>query len=94
MGVIWKTHLTKEEAMAYAATEWYKGKSAKEILDFQLFEDRLCMPLDLFQKALEEVLGHPVQTIDLCTKGWACLQYEYITQNLTFDENTLDIEMQ
>ena len=89
MSVIWKTHLTKEEAIAYAATEWYKGKTAQEIVDFQLFENRLCMPFDLFHKALEEVLGHPVQTAELCTRGWAFLQYEYITKNMTFDEASI-----
>ena len=88
MGIIWKTHLTKEKAVAYAATEWYIGKTAQEIVDFQLFEERLCMPLDLFQRALEEVLGHPVQTADLCPKGWAVLQYEYISQSLTFDQDS------
>ena len=87
--MIWKTHLTNEEAVAYAATEWYKSKIAQEIVDFQLFEDRLCMPFDLFQKALEEVLGRPVLTVELCVKDWAFLQHEYIAKNMTFDEHAL-----
>ena len=87
MGVIWKTHLTKEEAAAYAATEWYKNKTAQEIVDFQLFEDRLCMPIDLFHKALEEALGRPVKSEEFSAKGLACLQREYIANFQTGDEN-------
>ena len=87
MSVIWKTHLTKEEADAYAATGWYKNKTAQEIVDFQLFEDRLCMPIDLFHKALEEALGRPVKSEEFSAKGLACLQREYIANFQTGDEN-------
>ncbi len=66
----WKTHLTKEEAIQLADSEWYKGKSTREIVEFQLYEPRLCMPFDEFQKAVEAELGRPVQTIEF----GACLE--------------------
>ena len=87
MSVIWKTRLTKEEAAAYAATGWYKNKTTQEIVDFQLFEDRLCMPIDLFHKALEEALGRPVKSEEFSAKGLARLQHEYNAKNPAFDGN-------
>jgi hypothetical protein len=54
--------MTKQEAVAFAKTEWWKGLGAREQVAFQLFEDRLCMPFDAFHKAIEEALGRPVYT--------------------------------
>ena len=50
---------TFEEAIAKAASRWYEGKSPQEIVEFQLYEDKLCMPLQLYQEAVEKVLGRP-----------------------------------
>lgn len=47
------TGMTREEAIAKTATLWWENKSAEEILRFQLFEDRLCMPFYLFRRFLE-----------------------------------------
>ena len=33
-----------------------------EIVKFQLFEPKMCMPFSVFQKAVEDVLGRPVYT--------------------------------
>ena len=77
--MIWKTHLTKKEAIAYAQTKWYVGKSEQQILDFQLFEERLCMPFELFHQALEKILCRSVQTVELLPEGWVALQKEYLS---------------
>lgn len=70
--------MTKEEATAKAASRWYEGKSPQEIVDFQLYEDRLCMPLPLFQEAVEKVLGRPVYTHEYKTPERLIAEYEAI----------------
>ena len=77
--MIQKTHMSQEEAVKFAATQWWVGKNAAEILDVQLFEDRLVMPFELYHEAVEEVLGRPVQTIE---PFLTVLQHEYITKML------------
>lgn len=73
----WKTHLTLEEAIAYADSRWYEKASPREIVEFQLYESRLCMPLELFHAALEQALGRLVQTVEFDVSGWRKLQREF-----------------
>lgn len=54
--------MNKEEAIRMANSNWWKGKTAQEIAEFQLNEEKLCMPFDTFHKAVEEWLGRPVWT--------------------------------
>ena len=54
--------MSKDEALALIKTEWWVGRTDDEIARWQLNEERLCMPFDLFQKAVEGVLGRPVWT--------------------------------
>ena len=54
--------LTKEQAIALAETQFWEGMSSYEIVRFQLFENRLCMPFQVFHEAIEEELGRPVYT--------------------------------
>lgn len=54
--------MTRDEAIEKAKTEWWKGLPAKEIVAFQLFEPRLCMPWALFHDAVEKALERPVYT--------------------------------
>jgi len=54
--------MTREEAVAMAATGWWKGKPAAEVALFQLQEERLCMDFSDFHAAVEEALGFPVWT--------------------------------
>jgi hypothetical protein len=70
--------MTKEEAIAKAASRWYEGKSPQEIVEFQLYEDRLCMPLQLYQEAVEKVLGRPVYTIEYGMPERLIAEYEAI----------------
>jgi hypothetical protein len=74
--------MTREEAVKMADSKWYELKTAEEIVKFQLYEERLCMPFSLFHKAIEEVLGRPVYTHEFaCVKN---LQKEFenlITKN-------------
>lgn len=39
---------------------WWKDKTAKEIVDFQLFVLDLCVPYDKFHTAMEQVLERQI----------------------------------
>ena len=54
--------MTKEEAIEMGESGWWIGKSPAEIVAFQLYENKLCMPFDTYQEAIEAVLGRPVWT--------------------------------
>ena len=54
--------LTKDEAIALAESGWWKDKEPREIVRFQLFEDRLSMDFSAFHEAVEKALGRPVWT--------------------------------
>jgi hypothetical protein len=54
--------MTKQEAIAKAATGWWKTATAQEIVALQLYEERACMPFDEFHEAIEKALGRPVYT--------------------------------
>jgi len=67
--------MRKEEAIAKYETGWWKEATLEEILDFQLYEPRLCMPLDDYHEAVEKGLCRPVFNIEL--KDLDRLQREY-----------------
>ena len=54
--------LSKEQAIAFAENELYKGWTDRQIAEFQIEQDRLCMPFEVFRKALSNTLGRPVFT--------------------------------
>jgi len=54
--------LTSEEAIALAETKFWEKMTPREIATFQAHEEKLCMPFDVFHKAIEEALGRPVWT--------------------------------
>jgi len=67
--------LNKEGAIKLYNSKWWEGKTAKEIVDFQLYEKRLCVEFSVFHKAIEEVLGRPVFTHEFADQK--ALQEEY-----------------
>ena len=52
--------MTKNEAIALYESEWWKHLTDFERAKFQLFEDKLCMPFDVFHKSIEATLDRPV----------------------------------
>ncbi len=54
--------LTKEDAIKLFDSNWWIGKSHKDLAMFQLHEPLLCMPFRVFHEAVEESLGRPVFT--------------------------------
>lgn len=68
--------MTKEEAIAKYESNWWLGKTPKEIADFQLYEDKLCMPFDKFHEAFEKALGRSVWTHEFADIKGLRAEYE------------------
>ncbi|MDO8542329.1 MAG: hypothetical protein Q7S40_17965 [Opitutaceae bacterium] len=50
----------RQRAVALSESNWWEGRTAREIAKFQLFTVELCMPFNVFHRALQEALGRPV----------------------------------
>lgn len=61
--------VTKEEAIELAKSDFWKEWNAQSIALFQLSTRRLCIPINVYQKALEEALERPVWTHELVDPG-------------------------
>lgn len=68
--------ITKEQALALHESGWWKTLTARDIVAFQLFTDRLCMPFGDFHKAVEGALGRSVWTHEFGSSGG--LQAEFL----------------
>ncbi len=54
--------LSSEEAIEFANKEKYRFMSKYEIAAWQLHQECLCMPFNVFHEAIEYTLGRPVFT--------------------------------
>lgn len=54
--------MTKEQAIKLFDSKFWENMSFSERAKFQLFEERLCMPFDVFHEAIEKSLGRSVWT--------------------------------
>ena len=63
------TELTREQAIKLYDSEWWKNCSDREIVGFQLFTRRLCLPFSEFHRAVEAVLGRPVRIHEFGSNG-------------------------
>lgn len=54
--------LTEEQAIKLYDSKWWESASDYEIVKFQLFEDKLCVPFDKFHKSIEKIMGRPIWT--------------------------------
>lgn len=54
--------MTKTEAIKLAESKFWETMSFKERAIFQMFEEKLCMPFDVFHEAIEKALNRPVFT--------------------------------
>ena len=54
--------MKREEAIALAKTEFWKEMSDREIAEFQISEELMCLPFSVFHEALEKTLGRAVFT--------------------------------
>lgn len=54
--------LGREAAIKIGESEWWKGRTFREIAKFQLFTKELCCPFEIFHEAIQKTLGRPVYT--------------------------------
>ena len=54
--------LTKVQAKAFYDNKLYEGMTHRQIAEFQMEQDRLCVPFNVFHEAMEKTLGRPVFT--------------------------------
>lgn len=57
--------LTKDQAVKIYESGIWKEMSAREIVEMQLPQKKLCVPFPLFKESLSKVLGRPVYTHEL-----------------------------
>ncbi len=57
--------LTREQAVEFFDSKAYESMDDRQKAEFQMEQDRLCMPMDVFQLALEKTLDRPVFTHEL-----------------------------
>lgn len=67
--------MTREEAIAKWETGWWETATDAQIVEFQLYEERLCMPFARFHAAVEAVLGRSIFTHEFA--DWYGLQAEH-----------------
>ena len=54
--------MTREQAIELAESKFWESMSFRERATFQLFEEKMCMPFDVFHEAIVKTLGRPVWT--------------------------------
>ena len=54
--------LTKEEAIDFYNSKVWEDYTDEQLVEFQLFQEVLCVPFNKFHKAIEAVLDRPVFT--------------------------------
>ena len=70
--------MTKEQAQKLFDSGFWKNLSFEVIALFQIFEDKLCMPFDVFREAVEKTVGHEVQTFQFSSLGMEKLRDKII----------------
>jgi hypothetical protein len=78
--------MTKEQAIALAATEWWTRCGPEEAALFQLYEEKLCMPFGEFQAAMEKLLGRGVWTHEFAYVDQLKAEAEGRAKRPTFEE--------
>jgi hypothetical protein len=68
--------LTQEQVITFAKNEYWKVWDPPTRALFQVCQDRLCMPFDVFYSAVEETLGRPVLVRELGLLDRASLRAE------------------
>ena len=59
--------LNREESIAFGNDPTINDWTAEQIVEFQLFQERLCFSISGFKKALSTVLDRPVFTHELAS---------------------------
>lgn len=70
--------MTQDEAISLYESRFWESLSFRDRAKFQLFEERLCMPFDVFHEAIQKSLGRPVYTHEFTSSNQARLQREFL----------------
>jgi len=54
--------LSSKKAIELCESKIWEDWTSEEIVKFQLWQEKLCVPFNVFHKAIEESLGRPVFT--------------------------------
>ncbi len=52
--------LTEEQALTLLKSKFWEPMSLRARAEFQLYQERLCMPFEVFHEALEAAIGRPI----------------------------------
>ena len=71
--------LTREQAIAFHDNGTWKQWNSQTLAKFQLDQDCLCIPWDVFQKAVSDTLGRPVFTHEFANRNSLIAQVKKAT---------------
>ena len=78
--------LTKEQAISFGENKCYEDMSLNDRAYFQLEQELLCMPFDVFHEAVEALLGRPVWTHEFARPDLLLQEANGEKEAPTFDE--------
>ena len=70
--------LTKEQAIKFYHSEVWKDMTDRQIVELQLFQDKLCMPFDTFWDAINAVFGRSVMRHEFAASNCPNLIAEFL----------------
>ena len=56
------TQLSKEQAITVFNSKCWEDWDYRKKAEFQMIQDKLCMPFEVYREAVEKTLGRPVYT--------------------------------
>ncbi len=77
---------TTEQAIAFANNGVWKEWTNEQIVRFQLFQDKMCMPFSRFHEAIEKVLNRPIYTHEFASINEIKKEYLGAKAAPTFEE--------
>ncbi len=80
----------KDAAIALAESNWWEGKSDRDIFAFQMQTQELCMPFGRFHEAAEKALGRSVWTHEFARSDLLWTEFNGDAPAPTF-QNILDL---
>ena len=80
--------LTREQAREIYDSQVWEEWSIEYIARFQLYQERLCVPFDVFHMAISEELGRDVWTHEFAHSDILKAEYEEKIPHPTFEDIT------
>ncbi len=85
-------NITKEQAQSLYESKFWEGMIDREIALFQLSNERLCMPWDVFHSAVSKALGREVYSHEFKAENFDSLREELLgNQSPPTQQEILDL---